>query len=83
MRETKTYFAKKSDALYVICTRWPQAPLVISPVAKADAVTLLGSTLPVIFTCAEGKLTIQPPPLNPGNMPCEFAWTFKIANPQE
>ncbi len=83
MRETKVYFSKKPDALYVICARWPQAPLVIDHVAKADAATLLGSTLPVTFACADGKLTIQPPAVNPGNMPCDFAWTFKVSNPQE
>ena len=83
MRETKVYFTRKPDALYAICVRWPQAPLVIDHIAKADAVTLLGSPLPVAFTCADGKLTLQPPAVNPGNMPCAFAWTFKIANPQE
>lgn len=83
MRETKVYFTRKPDALYAICTRWPQAPLVIDRISKADSVTLLGSPLPVAFTCAGGKLTIQPPAVNPGNMPCEYAWTFKIANPQD
>ncbi len=83
MRETKVYFSKKPDALYALCARWPQAPLVIDHVAKAEAVTLLGSALPVAFTCADGKLTIQPPAINPGNMPCDFAWVFKIANPHE
>ena len=83
MRETQVYFTKKPDALYVICARWPQAPIVIDHVAKADAVTLLGSALPVAFTCADGKLTLQPPAVNPGNKPCDYAWTFKIANPQE
>lgn len=83
MREAKVYFSQKPDALYVICARWPQAPLVINHVAKADAVTLLGSALPVTFTCANGTLTLTPPAINPGNMPCEFAWTFKIANPKE
>ncbi|HNX33347.1 MAG TPA: alpha-L-fucosidase [Kiritimatiellia bacterium] len=83
MRETKIYFTRKPDALYAICARWPQGPLTIDHVAKADGVTLLGSSLPVPFSAAEGKLTLQPPAVNPGNMPCEFAWTFKIANPQE
>ncbi len=83
MRETKVYFSSKPGALYAICARWPQAPLVIDGVAQADAVTLLGSTLPVTFACADGRLTLQPPAVNPGNMPCEFAWTFKIARPKE
>ena len=83
MRETKVYFTRKPDALYAICARWPQAPLVVDGLKRADSVSLLGSPLPVTFACADGKLTLHPPALNPGNMPCEFAWTFKIANPQE
>jgi alpha-L-fucosidase len=82
MRETHVYFSQKPDALYAICARWPQAPLVIDHISKAESVTLLGSNLPVTFSCADGKLTLQPPALNPGNLPCEFAWTFKIAHPQ-
>ena len=83
MRETKVYFTRKPDALYAICVRWPQAPLVINNIAKADAVSLLGSPLPVKFTCEGGKLTIEPPAVNPGTLPCDYAWTFKIARPQE
>ena len=81
MRETKVYFTRKPDAIYAICFNWPQEPLVIEHVAGAESVTLLGSKLPVKFACEGGKLTIQPPALNPGNMPCEYAWTFKIAKP--
>jgi len=83
MRETKVYFTRKPDALYAICVRWPQAPLVINNIAKADAVSLLGSPLPVTFKCEGGKLTIEPPAINPETLPCDYAWTFKIARPQE
>jgi alpha-L-fucosidase len=83
MRETQVYFTRKPDALYAICVRWPQGPLVVEGVSKAAAVSLLGSPLPVAFACAGGRLTIQPPAVNPGNMPCEHAWTFKIADPQD
>jgi len=83
MRETKVYFTQKPDALYVICTRWPQAPLVVNHIAKADSVSLLGSPLPVTFKCSDGALTIEPPVVNPGTLPCEYAWIFKIARPQE
>jgi alpha-L-fucosidase len=83
MRETKVYFTRKPDALYAICVRWPQAPLVINNIAKADAVSLLGSPLPVKFTCEGGKLTIEPPAVNPDTLPCDYAWTFKIVRPQE
>lgn len=82
MRDTRVYFTCKPDALYVLCARWPQAPLTVGHVAKADGVSLLGSPAPVSFTCADGALTLQPPALNPGTLPCDFAWTFKIANPR-
>jgi len=83
MRETHIYFSQKTDALFAICARWPQTPLVVDHVSKTDGVTLLGSTIPVSYACADGKLTIQPPAVNPGTLPCEFAWTFRIAHPQE
>ncbi len=79
MRETKIYFTSKPDALYVICARWPQVPLVVERVASAKGVKLLGSELPVTFNQAGDKVTIQPPPINPGNMPCEHAWVFKVS----
>lgn len=83
MRETHIYFSKKPDALFAICARWPQTPLVISPISKVDSVTLLGSSIPISYTCADGKLTIQMPAVNPGTLPCAFAWTFKLSHPQE
>jgi len=82
MRETKVYFTQKPDALYVLVARWPQAPLTVGHITKADGVSLLGCATQVPFTCADGTLTIQPPPLNPGTLPCDFAWVFKIANPR-
>lgn len=78
MKETKIYFTKKPDTLYVICTSWPQEPLLVDHIDRVDSVTLLGSALEVDFSSEDGRLTIQPPVMNPGNMPCEFAWTFKI-----
>jgi alpha-L-fucosidase len=83
MKETHVHFTKKPDALYVICTSWPHGPLVIEHISGADSVVLLGSTVPVEFSCSDGKLTIQPPTLSPGNLPCNFAWTFKVGLPKQ
>lgn len=83
MREAKVYFTRKADALYVICTRWPQVPLTVKHVSAAEGVALLGSSLPVAYTCSDGALTIQPPAVHPGNMPCEFAWVFKVSSPRD
>ena len=78
MRENKCFFTKKPDALYVICTRWPQKPILVSSVNRATSVTLLGSETPIEFTCANNTLTLHPPLLNPATVPCDFAWTFKV-----
>ncbi|MFO7936096.1 MAG: alpha-L-fucosidase [Kiritimatiellia bacterium] len=79
MRQDKIYYTKKPDVLYVICTKWPQAPITVKNTAAAKSVSLLGSDSEVDFT-ADGKtVVISPPALNPGTMPCEHAWTFKVS----
>ena len=79
MRKDKIYYTKKPDALYVICASWPQAPLTVSNLSAAKGVSLLGSDAKVQFKAEAGKVVITPPAINPGTMPCEHAWTFKIA----
>jgi alpha-L-fucosidase len=79
MRKDKIFYTKKADALYVICTQWPQVPLVVENIAEAGSITLLGSDLKVGFKSEGEKITITPPVINPGTMPCEYAWTFKIS----
>ncbi|MDX9867323.1 MAG: alpha-L-fucosidase [Kiritimatiellia bacterium] len=82
MGKNHIYFTQKPDALYVLCTRWPQQPITVSPVSGAAGVTMLGSDAPAAFTCAGDTLTFRPPALNPGTVPCEHAWVFKIALPR-
>ncbi len=77
MPEDKIYYTKKPDALYVICATWPQTPITVDHVS-AKGVALLGSSQPVIFKNENNKTAITPPAINPGTMPCEHAWTFKI-----
>jgi alpha-L-fucosidase len=71
------YFTVKGKDLFVICTRWPQTTLVIPGIQSAAGVDLLGSPLKVSAK-ANGKLTLQPPAVNPGNMPCRHAWVFRV-----
>ena len=78
MRKDKIYYTKKPDVLYVICARWPQAPLTVENVPAVKGVSLLGSDAKVGFNSEGAKLIVTPPAVNPGTMPCEHAWTFKI-----
>jgi alpha-L-fucosidase len=70
-------FTIKGKDLYVICTSWPQKAITIPGVLSAGRVILLGSEEKVAAR-ASGNLTIQPPAINPGNMPCQHAWVFKV-----
>lgn len=78
MKKDRVYYTLKPDALYAICFVWPQSQLRISGCGKAAKVSLLGSALPVEFKQDGDDVLITPPAVNPGNMPCDHAWTFKI-----
>lgn len=77
-KEQTLYFTAKGNTVYAICTAWPPKPLVIAQSAKVKKVSLLGSQVKVKFSGSGNTLTITPPDINPGNMPCEHAWVFKI-----
>jgi alpha-L-fucosidase len=76
------YFTCRGTDLYIICTKWPQKSLVVPGILSAGKVSLLGSDVKVSAR-ANGKLTIDPPLVNPGNMPCSYAWVFKVENHRE
>ena len=77
-KEQVVYYTTKENNLYVICTRWPEKPLVIPGIGKPGKVSLLGSPVKVNSSFSGRKLTINPPAIHPGNMPCQHAWTFKL-----
>ncbi|MBO5939827.1 MAG: alpha-L-fucosidase, partial [Kiritimatiellae bacterium] len=79
MKKDHVYYTEKADALYAICAVWPQGKLRVSGCGKVSGVKLLGSDFAVEFTMDGDDVIITPPAVNPGNMPCSHAWTFKIA----
>ena len=79
MKKDRVYFTAKPDALYAICAVWPQAGLRVRNCADVSKVSLLGSGVPVAFVRDGDDIVITPPTVNPGNMPCNHAWTFKIS----
>ena len=78
--KTIVHFTKKGADLFVIVTKWPEKPIVVEGVSRADAVKMLGFNGPVKYSVSGNRLTISPPPVNPGNIPCQYAWTFKVTN---
>lgn len=80
MENEGVFFTRNGNDLYVICKKWPQSALSITGVNKADQVSLLGSDKKVEYKASKNQLTITPPAINPGNMPSEHAWVFKVKN---
>jgi len=73
-------YTHKGQALYAICLRWPGPELVLRaprPAANA-AVTMLGLQQSLEWRCAEGALRIQVPSLSVDQLPCRYAYVFKL-----
>jgi alpha-L-fucosidase len=54
-------------------------PIVIDGISKAQAVNMLGFNGKIKYSISANKLTITPPMINPSNIPCNYAWVFKVA----
>lgn len=78
MQESGVFYTLKGKNLYVICTDWPQHDLVVDGVKQVAKVSLLGSNQKVTYKASENRLIITPPSINPGNVPGEHAWVFKL-----
>lgn len=76
------FYTRKGNDLYVICTQWPGKAVVVKGITGAGKLTLLGSGVPVKYSQKGDQLTIDPPALTPGNIPCDYAWVFKVEHVQ-
>jgi alpha-L-fucosidase len=74
------YYTKKNKNLYIICTSWPEEAIVIDGFipGKEMVVTVLGLKKKIKWSMKEGKMVIQPPSITPGQVPCQYAYVFKI-----
>lgn len=74
------FFTKKGNDLFVLCTKFPEKPIVINGISKSGKVKMLGFEGLVKTKNSGGKLTISIPTINPAQNPSPFAWVFKIEN---
>lgn len=76
----QAFFTRKSDALYAITPGWPGAQLVLKniDVPRNAKVTLLGWPENLKFGYRQRTLTIQTPRMNIDQVPCRYAYSFKI-----
>jgi alpha-L-fucosidase len=74
------FFTKKGEDLFVILTRWPEEAFEVKGVSvREDAkVRLLGYGGGVKWNVEKEGIKIEPPAAHPGNVPCSYAWVFKI-----
>ncbi len=76
------FFTTKGKDLYAICTKWPQEELVVADITISDkiSVTMLGLKKPVRWKTARDTIVITAPMISPGEVPCQYAFVFKISN---
>lgn len=75
----EVFFTRKPDALYAISVGWPQGELVIRDIdpKPGAAVSLVGYG-PVQSEFRGDALHIRMPPLSPEQMPCQYAYVFRL-----
>lgn len=76
----KCFFTKKGDTHYAIATGWPGKELVIQKikVSPGTEVTLLGHEGKLKYGVKDQTLTIEVPQLSVDEVPCMYAYSFKI-----
>ncbi|MXV14837.1 alpha-L-fucosidase [Hufsiella ginkgonis] len=74
------YFTRKGKDLYLITTKWTDKLDFAGLTRKPASVTLLGLKGSVKSNVSGSKISITAPVVNPGNMPCNYAWVYRIAD---
>ncbi|MGS0524323.1 alpha-L-fucosidase [Zobellia nedashkovskayae] len=74
------FFTQKGQTLYGICPKYPKGNLTVKNVKlKSDAkVTLLGYEGPLKWEQNGKDIIVNVPSLTASEVPCDYAWTFKI-----
>ena len=80
--EDSIYFTQKGNDLFVIWTQWPGKEFALKGLTGTEktTVSLLGYDGVVEWKTSEEGVIIRPPGVNPGTVPCNYAWVFKISD---
>ena len=70
------FYTRKGNDLYIITTKWKKE--IDIPGIKAKDVKMLGYTGKNKFGKKGNGISITAPAIDPGNMPCQYAWVYKI-----
>jgi alpha-L-fucosidase len=77
-KQANIFYTKKGNDLYVIATKWKKE-IEIQGV-KASDVKMLGYNGKNKFGKKGNGITITAPAIDPGNIPCQYAWVYKITD---
>jgi alpha-L-fucosidase len=71
------FYTKKGEDLYVFTTDWKDQ-IKLNDLKSFEGVEMLGFSGKVKAEMKKGVLTITAPTINPGNIPCDYAWVYKV-----
>lgn len=74
------FFTRKGSDLFVLCTKYPEKPIVIKDVKTPGKVAMLGFNGKISSKKSGNSITVIPPALSPTANPSQFAWVFKLEN---
>ncbi|MBO7721027.1 MAG: alpha-L-fucosidase [Kiritimatiellae bacterium] len=78
-REKGVFFTTKGGDVYAIATAWPKGPVEVRGVGGVESVAMVGVPAKVEWSETADGVRFEAPRLRPDEMPCEWAWCFKIA----
>jgi alpha-L-fucosidase len=78
-KEDGVFYTQKGNSVYAICTEWKER-IEVEGIGKIQGVSLLGSDQKVKYRAKGSDATIYAPEINPGNIPCNYAWVYRISN---
>ena len=73
-------YTARDDSLYALCLGWPGKDLVLANThpAKGAVIAMLGHSGTIQWHMEGQHLHIAVPQLNIDEVPCQYAWTFRI-----
>ncbi|MBD3268044.1 alpha-L-fucosidase [bacterium] len=76
------FLTQKEDTVYAICPNWPGDELRIDEIkiSPNTKITMLGLEGTLACKKIDGGIVIEIPELDPGDTPCDYAYTVKITN---
>ena len=76
------FFTRKGDDVYAISPKYPKGKIIIEGVkpSKETKITMLGYNKELRYNYKQGSIELEVPILTYDELPCEYAWSFKISN---